>query len=386
MLEAKDPTSPCTSPKIAIFIESGGFGGAETVVLSLAEYLQETGCDIQVITLRTGWLSESLVAKGIPWIQISSTRHLDLYLIYQLYAVLRKTKRDVLHSHLLDSNFYGAIAARLAGVSHIATDHGDVHHFNPRSFVKLKVKAISTLGSHWCAVSRYTQEKLEALGAPANRIGVIGNPIRANTTQNPDLRAQRRNDLGLDSKEDWLWIHVARLDPVKDQKLMLEGFAKARSLSRTKQFLLILGDGSERTKLETIAKNLGLAEHVLFLGFCSDVAQWLNAADGFLLTSHSEALPMSLIEAGSYALASIGIDVGGVSEILGQGKDRGILVASRSSDDLAQQISWMVENKSSAQQMGSALQEFVRREFAPLSVVQRYVELYRSLCNHSRPR
>jgi len=202
--------------RVLLFIESGGPGGAESVVLRLAGALLERGFDASVMTARTGWLTDTLLERGVPHIQIDDGGRFSVGFPLRVARVLRERRIDVLHSHLLDSHFYAALGARLAGVRHVATEHGDVHHTQPKKFLRPKIRTISALGSNFTAVSDFTGDHLKRLGAAPRRVTRVGNPVDAPPSIDAAERKELRHSLGIEgaATDHWLWIHVANHRPV----------------------------------------------------------------------------------------------------------------------------------------------------------------------------
>ena len=365
--------------KPLLIIETGGPGGAERVVSTLAKWLKQQNIDLGVVTFREGWLTEELDSHDIKRYLIESTRKLDLSLPLRLAKLIRKESYTIVHSHLLDSNFYGSIAARLANVPHLATEHGDVHHIGQKSFLQTKIKTISLLGSHCAAVSGYSADKLKELGFSTKRLLSIPNPIFL-ADQNENIRKEKRTELGItqDWREHWLWIHVANLRPVKDQETLLRAFAESLKNSKQPQSLALIGDGEEKSKLLTIAKKLQITEQVYFLGFRQDVRSWLHAADGFLLSSLSESLPMALIEAATNGLFIISTRVGGVAEIVAS-PEYGTLVPKANPEALGSAIKQALQNPEQTKAGGQALKDYAQKRFSVDSVMEKYLEMYSRL-------
>lgn len=363
--------------RVLLLIESGGAGGAESVVLRLALALRERDVPVEVATTRRGWLTEALAGNGLPHVLLDAGGRLDAGYPVRLARHLRESGACVLHSHLLDSNFYGAIAARLAGVRHVATEHGDVHHSQRKKLLRTKVRAISLLRSRMTAVSRFSAEALVRLGANPHRIRCIGNPVEPPPPLDAAERKALRRRVGvLDGPGDhWLWAHVANLRPVKDQATLLRGFALARRAGPRRQSLCLLGDGPERARLEALARELGLAESVHFLGFRDDVARWLQAADGFALSSRSEALPMSLLEACLAGCLPVATDVGGVGEVVEEGVT-GWLCAPGSPEALGAALARALADPQASARVASVARERVRERFSVDAVLRAYIELY----------
>ena len=125
-----------------------------------------------------------------------------------------------------------------------------------------------------------------------------------------DVRAAKRKELGLSN--EFLWLAVGRLEPVKNHTTLLRAFAKIASKTR----LVIAGAGPLHAELRSLALELGLRDRVSFPGFQSDVCRWMQAADGFVLCSSWEGLPITLLEAGACELPAVITDIPGSREVL----------------------------------------------------------------------
>ena len=116
-------------------------------------------------------------------------------------------------------------------------------------------------------------------------------------------------------KSGFTLVYVGRLEPVKNHALLLRAFRAALD-SMPGLRLWMVGDGSERAILERLAAELGIAEQVTFWGQQLDVAPYFSAADAFIMSSKSEGLPISLLQAFSLGLPAIVTDVGGMAEVV----------------------------------------------------------------------
>lgn len=349
---------------VLLFIESGGPGGAERVVLELAQGLREANCNVELAGLRTGWFTER--AK-----ELNFTHHLlnNKNIIQQPFEIsklINKQRYDLVHSHLLDSNFYCSLACKITSTPHLGTEHGDVHHSKKKNFLKTKMKLAELCGSHFCAVSNYTKTKILELGIKDKNVSVIGNSFTE--LEVSTNREQIRASLGIDNKQ-WIWIHVANLRAVKNQACLLRGFAESKSEHK----LLIVGDGPLEAELKQLANELKISSKVLFLGHRQDIGDLLNASDGFVLSSLSEAMPMSLLEAGSLGLVLAGSKVGGIPELI---KDQNFLFPSADHQRLAK-----VLDQHPAKNL--AQRDFIIDNFSRAKVTERYLELYREILTTS---
>jgi glycosyltransferase involved in cell wall biosynthesis len=117
------------------------------------------------------------------------------------------------------------------------------------------------------------------------------------------------------SKSGFTLLYVGRLAPVKNHTLLFKAFRLAL-LSRPDLRLWMVGDGSERKALEQLASELNILSQVTFWGQQMDVAPFFSAADVFIMSSMSEGLPMSVLQAFSLGIPAIVTDVGGMAEIV----------------------------------------------------------------------
>jgi glycosyltransferase involved in cell wall biosynthesis len=366
-------------PALLLFIETGGPGGAERVVLHLAGAFRERGHAVSTATLREGWLTENLAAAGIDHTLVRSESRLDLTLPLRLARLAKRKGAALIHSHLLDSNLYAALAAKAGGIAHLATEHGDVHHIARKRLAGAKLRVLALLGTRFTAVSDFTAGRLAELGIGAESIDAVPNPIPAPEPAGAGERAVARASLGVDveSEGHWLWIHVANIRPVKDQETLVRGFARAREHARRPQTLAIVGDGPARPGLEALAGSLGLGDSVRFLGFRDDVPRWLAAADGFVLSSRSEAMPMSLLEGMAAGLYPVATDVGGVREVIRSGEGR--LVRPGDPEALGRALAAAADDAGASREIAAAGAGRVRREYSVESIAARYEAIYREL-------
>jgi glycosyltransferase involved in cell wall biosynthesis len=359
--------------KILQFIETGGPGGAEKVVSLLCKQLKEEGHQVFAGTLREGWLTQELDKLEIKRLKFNTSKIFDLKLILHLIRFCKKEKIEVIHSHLLDSNFYCAIAALILKIPLIATEHGDIHHLKKKKFTSLKVKVVSILAKYISAVSEFSRNALILKGASDKKVVVIRNPI--SIYQKIETS---REFLNLPINEsDWLWAHVANLRPVKDQVTLLKGFHKSKELSKIPQKLLLIGDGDLLLELKQIVVDLNIQDDVFFLGFRDDVKKILSVCNGFILSSISEAMPMSISEAILADLIVISSSVGGIPEIILDNKT-GFLFEAKNEQELAIKISkTLTFNKEELETIKSSAKNNLLANYSLEKITKEFLKYYK---------
>ena len=153
-------------------------------------------------------------------------------------------------------------------------------------------------------------------------------------------------------------------------RLVLDKFAKAR--------LIIVGDGPARKDLERHAESLKLAGHVIFLGERNDVPDILSAFDVFLLTSLSEGLPISILEAMAAGRAVVSTKVGAIPEVILDG-ETGLLVPVGNANVMAGALKRILDDKTVMTKMGEAGRKRVKELFSLEHMVKEYESTYRDV-------
>jgi glycosyltransferase involved in cell wall biosynthesis len=151
--------------------------------------------------------------------------------------------------------------------------------------------------------------------------------------------------------------------------------------------LTIVGSGASEGALRALAEELGVAERVRFVGFQAEVRPWLLEADGFVLSSLWEGLPVSLLEAGACGLPAVATDVAGVREVLADG-ETGFVAAAEDADSLRRAMLRLMQMRpENRRAMGMDARRRIEERFGLESVLDRWELLYRVLLEGNwRPR
>jgi glycosyltransferase involved in cell wall biosynthesis len=159
---------------------------------------------------------------------------------------------------------------------------------------------------------------------------------------------------------------------------MLRAFARVRARVPG-AVLLLVGKGSLRDETEAVVHELGLGDQVRFLGVRSDIAELVGAADGYVMSSAGEGMPMVLLEAAAGGLPIVSTRVGGNHEVVRDGES-GYLVPPRDADALGEaMLRLMALDPPARRAMGDRGREHVRAHYELHRVVERWEELYREV-------
>jgi glycosyltransferase involved in cell wall biosynthesis len=227
---------------------------------------------------------------------------------------------------------------------------------------------------------------IEKEGSPADRIEVVYNGIDLSAYHVPDRdRCRVREELRL-APDDLVLIQVARLDPLKNHAMTLRALARLVQQSGQSTIrLLIVGDGPQADAIAEQVRASGLEPFVRLLGRRDDVPRLLGAADVALLTSRSEGIPLSIIEAMAAGLPVVATRVGGIPEVVEENRT-GLLVAAEADDELAGQIARLAASPVLRQELGHQGRQRAFDRFSEDQMIASYDAIYRSLMSKPRQR
>lgn len=294
-------------------------GGAEVLAARLARQLSGRYRFVFACLDEVGTLGESLRDQGFPIHVLGRRPGVDLACARRLAALARRERFDLIHAHQYSPFLYAGLARwphRRPSI--LFTEHGrefpDVTGRSHKPVNRLLLRRGDRVVGVGQAVRRALVDKE---GLPPGRVGVIYNGIDTASYAGAAGRDEVRRELGLGA-DDFVIILVARMDPIKDHATALRAVARVAA-RRDDARLVLVGEGPTAGAVAGEAARLGLGPHVLQLGLRTDVARLLGGADVSLLTSLSEGIPLSLIEAMASGLPVVATRVGGIPEVVQEG-------------------------------------------------------------------
>lgn len=370
------PATTAARQPLLFVSHSLAVGGVETLIVDMARLLEATEFQAEVAVFESGGGLEGGVQEaGIPLHQMQKRRGFDPTISLRLRRLIRTRGIAVVHTHNFSTWFY--VRAALIGLSrvrHVHTEHSGV----PVSALNHFLERWSSGGTDSViAVSEHVRDVLaQQVGVTPNRISVILNGINtARFTPDPERRAATRHALGLSEETVVIGI-VARLAPVKAIGDLLRSFALLVSGSAAPPVLVIAGDGVLRAQLEGLAEELGIAAQVRFLGERHDTDAVLRAMDIYVLSSVSEGMNLTLLEAMATALPVVATRVGGNVEIVDEGAT-GYLVPVADAAAFADRLRELVASRAERERMGTAGRLKVLEQFDQRIMFGAYLRTYR---------
>jgi glycosyltransferase involved in cell wall biosynthesis len=345
-------------PRILVLVTLSEVGGAQSYVSDLVPGLTPT-FDVVVAAHGDGPLADRVRRSGARFVRLRFLRRnlspLDLAALFEIWLLCLRLRPEVMHANSSKAGAIGRVAALLAGVRHrVFTTHGwafAAAEGRQARLYELVERALRPITSAVICVSeREHRRGVEARACPQERTFVIPNAV--------DLTRFGPHEGGPESGPVEV-VSVGRLAAPKDFSTLLEALAR---LEPGTVALRILGDGPDRPRLAERCTSLGLDACVHFEGTVEDVASWLARADVFVLSSRSEGMPMSVLEAMAAGLPVIASDVGGMRELVDE--RRGILVAPGDPAALAQALGDLVLDPARRRRLGGAGRAAVAAGFA----------------------
>jgi len=356
-------------------------GGAEVLAARLARQLREQYRFLFVCQDELGTLGAELRDEGFPVRVLDRQPGLSLRCSRQLAEIVRGEQVDLLHAHQYTPFFYSAISRFLGSrIPVLFTEHGRHHPDHPSVKRKLANRLLLRRHDRVVAVGEAVRQALiHNEGIAPGRVEVIYNGIpleRFNLRLTTSQRMAIRTEIGLEP-DDLMLIQVARLDYLKDHATAIrtvERLVPRKGNAR----LVLVGEGPERATIQDLVRDRGLEGHVKFLGLRTDVPRLLAAADIALLTSISEGIPLTLIEAMAAGLPVVATRVGGVPEVVVDG-ETGLLAPAGDDRALAELVFRLVATPDLLEDLGVKGRDCAVSLFSEVQMHAAYCRVYEEM-------
>lgn len=348
------------SRRVLLLNENVGFGGGEVHTAHLARSLRALDWDAVLVVRPNAWLNQA-ENQDLPRRHAPFANEVDPVTVWRIARLATTAK--VLHAHASRDHVLGTLAARMAGVPIVRT----LHNFLEPSLSPWARRQMARATRLVC-VSQALKDHLPEYGLPLDRAVVIPNGIDTERFAPGDAR-EAREALGLPLDARIVGA-IGNLIPVKGYELLLQAMRDVPDA-----LLALGGDGPERNRLEALARDLGIADRVRFLGHQADPRAVYHAADLFAMSSRMEAFPLVALEAQSCGKPVVAFAVGGIPEAVEDGRT-GRLAPPEDPAALASAIRDVLDDP---RDLASAARGRIERHFSLPRMAERISRLYEEI-------
>lgn len=365
----------------------------KNMLLPLINKLEENKYEVHIICSNGEYVKE-LKERGYRITTVKLSRKISLFsnlnTIWRIYAFIRKERPMIVHTHAPVMGLLGRVAAKLAGSPVIIyTAHGFYFHENMNWCQRMFFILIELITGRLCTDMLFTQSKEDADFAfrkgiiAKEKIEWIGNGVDlkrfSNLTEDRDLKSS----LGIDEKDKVIGF-IGRIVREKGvEELILSLKQVGQTIPNVK--LLIVGDTLEsdrdqgaKERIKQLIDINGLTNKVIFIGFREEIPQIYKIMDVFVLPSHREGMPRTVLEAMASGKPVIATNIRGCREEVLDGVT-GLLVPVKDSTALTEAIKQVLLDERLANKMGLAGYKRAQDSFDENQVIDKEMKIYQRL-------
>jgi glycosyltransferase involved in cell wall biosynthesis len=360
-------------PKVLQVVLSLHPGGTERLVVELVRRLRpELAMAVCCLDEAGSW-GEGLRREHVGVTALGRREGFQPQLGRAIARIAGQHSARVVHCHHYSPFVYASIARLWApDLRIIFTEHGRLSDAPPSAKRRAANRVLAHAPREVVTVSSELKQHLVAEGFPTRKVSVIYNGIDVGVVPSADTRARVRRELGV--ADDAVVVgSIARLDPVKDLQTLICAVGQ-QGLQRAPMILFVIGDGSERARLEASAREVGAESSVRFLGHREDARDLLAACDLYANSSISEGISLTILEAMAAGLPVVATRVGGTPEIVDDTCGR--LVPSRDPGALAGTLAVLAADAPLRQTLGREARARVEQRFTLDRMVREYRDAY----------
>ncbi len=359
--------------KILHITHLSDIGGAEKMVLDLAAQCDSKRFDLSITSMHgEGILSAKARELGITFHTVGGTQPLVFWRNFP--KLLKQEKFDIIQTHGARAEIT-SVLAKSYRVPHVISTLHDVHGFEHKG-----KKLFTTLArpwiDMWVAVSPIIEQgALSEFKLPAHKVKMIENGVDISSiNQNRVKNIREKHGI---PEDQILILSVANLRPVKGHTHIIKGMQNLSKQERERFRFVFVGKDQASGVYQQLAQDLGVQDCIIFAGFQERVADYLKAADIYLLASESEGLPLSLLEGMASKTPAIATAVGGIPAVIEHEKN-GLLIEPSQPSVIMEAVRRLANDASFGQRLAEGGYRTVVDRLTVERMVARYQELYRS--------
>jgi glycosyltransferase involved in cell wall biosynthesis len=361
---------------IAFITTSLNVGGAEKQWLNLINKMNKTSFKIVLICLYDlGEVGNQIRDTGIiTYSNIFKNRY-SILSVFKLVNILKKENISIIFMmHLPLLIIYGSIAAKIAGIKNVISAVHSTGYIDRkyRSFITDKIFLVN-INTVVALSEQHKNYLMTVVKYPEDKLQVISNGVDISVFSQCIDTVPIKARLGIKCNEKVVGI-IGRLHSIKRHDVFIDAAYLAQKYYKDIVYLII-GDGAEITNINKKILRLGMTERIKVLGQRNDMAELIKILDISVLSSDSEALPMSIIESMAASVPIVATNVGSVRDLVIDGVN-GYIISPNSSKELASAMLKIIDDKKLAKNMGEMGAKIARERFSDWIMVDKYEELF----------
>jgi glycosyltransferase involved in cell wall biosynthesis len=360
--------------KVLEIIDSLGSGGAESLLKNFVlEAKKNNLFNIEIATLYSNAIfKKEIEDAGISIWDLGLTFKFNLMGVTKLIKLVKERKYNVIHVHLFPADIFAALASLFLpkDIVWIFSEHCDYNRRRTLKIFKILDNFTYSRYSKIVCVSKQVEfALLNWIPSNKGKTKVISNAVPI-----PKF-------LNLCSIKTYDILFVGRLTKQKGVEILLKAIKILKNEYSRNMKIAIVGDGELKENLDNLTVELGVDREVKFLGVRKNIKELMVSSKIIVLPSRSEGFGIVIIEAMSNMLPVIATNVGGIPELIENGKD-GILVPPENPKALARAINNLLENKELREKLSKAAYKKVKKEFSIKSYSVHVLDFYSLLKNN----
>lgn len=375
--------------KVCHLISGDLWAGAEVQAYTMIKSLNRSAdIELSAVCLNHGVLENKLRELDISVDLLDESKLSFSAILSSFKEICRANAPDLIHSHRLKENVLAALTKRAGLARGLVTT---VHGLPEATGIKNRIKNSVLRAIEKTSIKRYFDRVLPVSKDIADKLTLIYGPAMVTELYNAiDLEDSRptrssqeiRESLGFKS-DQFVIGSAGRMVPVKGYDRLLQTARLIVDKIPDAKFLLA-GEGILLDDLKRLATDLRLNDNFIFTGFRSDIADLINGMDLFLITSHHEGIPMTVLEAMSMGTVVVAFRVGGMEEIIEHGKS-GWLLDSQTPEAMAHACEQLLNDQQLRKTISDGARARVVSRFSTTTQSERLREIYGSIKANQTP-
>jgi glycosyltransferase involved in cell wall biosynthesis len=374
-----EPRLPYTNQskrvRILEVIDSLYAGGAESLLKNfLIEAKKYNDFEIEVCTLYSrNIFEEELANNGIKIHNLNLSFKYNPIGVFKLLNVIKRGNYDIIHVHLFPADIFVAISSLFLPkrIKFIFSEHNDYNRRRSiKSFKVIDGFTYSRYDKIVCVSKQVEKALIKWCPKTACKVIVIKNAIPISDKLN--FERGKLYDI----------IFVGRLEKQKGIDVLLKAIQILKEKYHRSLRVAIVGDGSLVNDLKELALQYGINEYIDFLGVRKDVLELMRESSIFVLSSRWEGFGLVLLEAMSIRVPVVATKVGGIPEVIEDGKD-GILVEPENPDELAKAINLLLSNPDLRNNISESAFRKVKEQYSIENYAKNLLSFYREVVGES---